>query len=205
MAEKVKPPGPPLLPPKPGRLWGYARVSTHDQNLDMQLNALKQAGCFFVFQDKGVSGAHASRPGLQEALEVIQPGEVLTVYKLDRLGRSVLNLSDLLCRLDQTGVHFRSLTEGIDTTTPGGKLVFHLFSAVAEFERSQIIERTKTGLAAARARGVQLGRPKLLSTEQVIEASTLITKNGMTIASVAQRFEVSVSTLIRALKSVEVL
>ena len=199
MPDFVKPPGTPIIAPRVGRLWGYARVSTREQNLDMQRDALKSAGCEFIFQDKGVSGAHASRPGLDEALDVIQPGEVLVVYKLDRLGRSVLNLSDLLTRLDHNGVHFWSLTENIDTTTPGGKLIFHVFAAVAEFQRDLIRENTVNGLAAARARGVRLGRPRLLSTEQVLEAHAKIFKNGLTRDAVAKAFNVSESTLIRAL------
>lgn len=119
----------------PGRKIGYARVSTTDQKLDMQLDALNGSGCEQIFTDHGVSGAKASRPGLDEALEVMQPGDAIVVYKLDRLGRSVQHLSDLLVRLRGEGIHFCSLSEGINTTTPGGKLVFHMFSSIAEFQR----------------------------------------------------------------------
>lgn len=186
-------------PAATGRLIGYARVSTQDQNLDMQRAALRQAGCQVLFEDKGMSGGLASRPGLDQVLDILQPGEVLVVYRLDRLGRSVSNLSDLLVRLNQGGVHFRSLTEQIDTTTPGGKLIFHVFAAVAEFQRDLIRENTVHGLACARGRGVTLGRPRLLTPEQAQEAAEAVLE-GEALPDVAKRLHVSLSTLLRALE-----
>lgn len=118
-----------------GRRIGYARVSTADQKLRMQLDALQSAGCDAIFKDHGISGGKASRPGLNRAIAALQPGDVLIVLKLDRLGRSVQHLSDLLVRFQSEGIHFCSLAEGINTTTPGGKLVYHLFAAFAEFQR----------------------------------------------------------------------
>src|SRR5947209_2225072 len=137
---------------------GYARISTGEQTLDLQLDALQAAGCGKVFTDTA-SGAKTERPGLTDALSHLRAGDVLVVWRLDRLGRSLRDLIDRLLDLDQRGVGFKSLTESIDTTTPGGKLIFHLFGALAEFERDLIRERTNAGLAAARARGRLGGRP----------------------------------------------
>ncbi|OSQ47218.1 invertase, partial [Thalassospira alkalitolerans] len=144
----------------PGRKIGYARVSTKDQKLRMQRDALEAAGCDATFEDHGVSGAKGSRPGLDAMLEGLSSGDSVVVFKLDRLGRSVLHLADLLVRFEHEGVHFVSLSEGINTTTPGGKLVFHIFSAMAEFQREIIIENTCAGIDAAKQRGVTLGRPR---------------------------------------------
>lgn len=140
-------------------LIGYARVSTIDQNLDLQIDALKQAGCDKIFQDEGVSGAKASRPGLEKLLKRLKQGDVLIVWKLDRLGRSLSHLIDLISHFEDRGVGFTSLSDGIDTTTPIGKLFFHISGAFGEYERNLISERTKAGMAAAKARGVRLGRP----------------------------------------------
>src|SRR5437868_10492177 len=137
---------------------GYARVSTGEQTLDLQLDALKGAGCERHCTDTA-SGATAERPGLRKALEQLRAGDTLVVWRLDRLGRSLRHLIDRLLDLDQRGIGFKSLTESIDTTTPGGKLIFHIFGALAEFERDLIRERTNAGLAAARARGRLGGRP----------------------------------------------
>lgn len=182
------------------RLIGYARVSTEDQKLDLQLDALARAGVDEVYHDHGVSGAKADRPGLDAALKALVEGDTLVVYKLDRLGRSVLHLADLISRLDEDGVQFCSLTEGIDTTTPGGKLVFHVFAAVAEFSRNLIRENTVAGIAAARERGVKIGRPRRMSDDDVRLALMLIQEGGMTYARASKHFGVSQSTILRELQ-----
>ncbi len=140
-------------------LIGYARVSTLDQHLDLQQDALRGVGCEHVFTDTA-SGAKTARPGLTAALEACRAGDILVVWKLDRLGRSLAHLVETVQTLAARGIGFRSLQEQLDTTTSGGKLIFHLFAALAEFERDLIRERTKAGLAAARARGRKGGRPK---------------------------------------------
>ncbi len=140
-------------------LIGYARVSTEEQNLNLQKDALKKAGCERIFEDKE-SGAKAERPGLSKALEALRPGDTLVVWKLDRLGRSLKHLVETVQALSEQGVGFKSLQESLDTTSSGGKLIFHIFAALAEFERDIIRERTQAGLSAARARGRQGGRPK---------------------------------------------
>src|SRR5918911_5738013 len=142
-----------------GHLLGYARVSTGDQNLDLQRDALTAAGCYRVFADTA-SGALTVRPELDRLLDQLRPGETLVVWKLDRLGRSLRHLVDTVTGLAERGIGFRSLQEAIDTTTPGGKLVFHVFAALAEFERDLIRERTSAGLAAARAPGRHGAAPR---------------------------------------------
>ena len=145
---------------------GYARVSTDDQNLSLQEDALKEAGCERIFKDK-ISGAKSERPGLQEALSFLRDGEdVLVVWRLDRLGRSLKDLIELINQLEERKIGFKSLQDPVDTTSPGGMLVFHIFGALAEFERNLIRERTKAGLEAARARGKKGGRRKALNEEQ---------------------------------------
>lgn len=186
-----------------GRKIGYARVSTQDQKLRMQLDALKAAECERIFKDHGVSGGKASRPGLDKALKTLKRGDALVVLKLDRLGRSVQHLSDLLVHFGNEGIHFRSVAEGIDTTTPGGKLVYHLFAAMAEFHRDIIRENTMLGLAAAKQRGAKLGRPRLLSIDDVLEGHRHVTQFGITIGEVAQRLEVSHATLARGFKHLD--
>ena len=147
-------------------LIGYARVSTDDQNLALQEDALNKAGCKKIFHDK-MSGAGAERPGLREALDYLRDGEdTLVVWRLDRLGRSLKNLIELMNILEERGIGFQSLQESINTTTSGGKLIFHIFGALAEFERNLIRERTNAGLAAARARGKKGGRQKALDKEK---------------------------------------
>jgi DNA invertase Pin-like site-specific DNA recombinase len=145
---------------------GYARVSTADQHLRMQEDALKQAGCKKIYHDTA-SGTKADRPGLGKALEQLREGDVLVVWKLDRLGRSLRNLIDIIQQLQDQNIGFQSLRESIDTTTTGGKLVFHIFSALAEFERDLIRDRTQAGLQAARARGKKGGRPAQLSSKEI--------------------------------------
>jgi DNA invertase Pin-like site-specific DNA recombinase len=146
-----------------GHLLGYARVSTTDQQPRLQVDALKRAGCYRVFTETA-SGTCADRPTLEQVLDQLRPGDTLVVWKLDRLGRSLRHLVDTITELAERGVGFRSLQEAIDTTTPGGKLVFHVFAALAEFERDLIRERTAAGLAAARARGRHGGRPSVMTT-----------------------------------------
>lgn len=165
----------------------------------MQLDALVGASCDQVFRDHGVSGGKAKRPGLDAAMASLRAGDVLVVYKLDRLGRSVQHLADLLTRLDQRGVHFCSLSEGINTATPGGRLVFHLFAAVAEFTRDLIRENTEVGLASARKRGVRIGRPPLLDHAAIIEVDRYMKREGKTLDQAARRFQVSKSTVVRGI------
>src|SRR3954467_9862222 len=147
-------------------LIGYARISTQDQNLDLQRDALKQAGCEQIYTDR-VSGTKAERKGLTEALSHLRSGDTLVVWGLDRLGRSLRHLIDTVTELQEREIGFKSLQESIDTTTSGGKLVFHIFGALAEFEREIIRERTNAGLTAARARGRNDGRPKKLTNKQI--------------------------------------
>ncbi|WP_029058392.1 recombinase family protein [Stappia stellulata] len=182
-----------------GRRVGYARVSTKDQRLSLQLDALNQAGCTPIFEDHGVSGAKGSRPGLDAMLDDVKAGDMVVVYKLDRLGRSVLHLSDLLVRFQEDGIHFMSLSEGINTATPGGKLVFHLFSAFAEFQRDIILENTLCGLEAAKKRGTRLGRRPILSPQAVVEAHRLIAA-GERRNDIADMLGVSRITLDRAIR-----
>lgn len=146
-------------------LIGYARVSTHDQNLDLQKDALANAGCEKVFIDVA-SGKSTDRSGLERAKELLREGDVFVVWRLDRLGRSLKHLIETLTEFEVRGVGFLSLSESIDTTTPGGRLIFHVFGALAEFERNLIRDRTQAGLAAARARGRNGGRPKSLNASQ---------------------------------------
>src|SRR3982750_2847449 len=151
---------------------GYARVSTDEQNLNLQRDALKKADCHRIFTDT-VSGTKAKRPGLEQALSHLRPGDTLVVWRLDRLGRSLRHLIDTVTDLQEEEIGFKSLTESIDTTTSGGKLVFHIFGALAEFEREIIRERTQAGLQAARARGRYGGPKHKLSEKQVAIARQL--------------------------------
>lgn len=179
---------------------GYARVSTDEQNLDLQRAALEAAGCERVFEDLGISGADFTRPGLAAALAALGPGDVLAVWKLDRLGRSLGQLITMIDRLGKAGAGFQSLSEAIDTTTAGGRLVFHVMGALAEFERSLIGERTKAGMQAAKRRGKAVGRPRKLTVHQLDHARALLTTGKETRAGVAELFGVDVATLRRALK-----
>lgn len=173
---------------------GYARVSTEDQNLDLQHDALTRAGCTRIYEDR-MSGAKAARPGLSLALEVARAGDQLVVWRLDRLGRSMSDLIGLIRSLQDRGVELRSLTEGIDTATINGKLIFHLFAALAEFERALIRERTQAGLAAARARGRKGGRPKLLDPEKRRHAVALYNDKQHSIAEICRLMGISKPTL----------
>jgi len=179
-------------------LLGYARVSTVDQHPDLQLDALGAAGCYRVFLDKA-SGALAARRELARALDQLRPGDTLVVWKLDRLGRSLRHLIDTVGELERRGVGFRSLRESIDTTTPTGKLVFHLFGALAEFERDLTHERTAAGLAAARARGRAGGRPPVMTPQKLAVARRMYASRQHTVAAIATTVGVSRASIYRHL------
>jgi DNA invertase Pin-like site-specific DNA recombinase len=179
-------------------LIGYARVSTEDQNLDLQLDALKMAGCYQVCTDR-MSGATKVRPGLEDAFKYLRPGDTLVVWKLDRLGRTVKGLVDLVEELQAKGIMFRSLTDGIDTSTPAGRFFFHVMSALAQMERELIRERTQAGLAAARARGRLGGRKKVMDESKLSMAKRLLDA-GESPSTVAKALGVGRATLYRAIK-----
>lgn len=178
---------------------GYARVSTDDQNLDLQDRALREAGVEQVFTDQ-VSGAIQSRPGLDAALAALRKGDTLVVWRLDRLGRSLPHLISVVADLGQRGVGFQSLNDGLDTTSAQGRFVFHMMGALAEFERALISERTRAGVQAAKARGVRLGRRPTLTAAQVQHAKSLIAA-GESPSAVAHTFRVGRSTLYRSLRA----
>jgi len=178
---------------------GYARVSTLDQDLSLQLDALAAAGCAKVFEDRA-SGARADRAGLQAALDYVRDGEVLVVWKLDRLGRSLPHLIETVAALERRGVGFRSLTEAIDTTTPGGRLIFHIFGALGQFERDLIGERTRAGLTAAAARGRKGGRKPVITDERLKRAREMVGK-GLTVREIAIRLKVGKTALCEALRT----
>ena len=177
---------------------GYARVSTADQDVALQLDALAAAGCAKVFEDRA-SGARADREGLRAALDYAREGDVLATWKFDRLGRSLPHLIETVTALEQRGVGFRSLTEAIDTTTPGGRLVFHLFAALGQFERDLIRERTRAGLAAAAARGRNGGRRPVITEGKLKRARQLIAK-GLTVREAATRLRVGKTALYEAMR-----
>ena len=179
-------------------LVGYARVSTQDQDLSLQLDALQAAGCDKVYTEKA-SGAQRDRPQLQAALEYMRGQDTLVVWKLDRLARSLKQLIETVEELGARSIGLRSLTESLDTTTSGGTLVFHLFAALAEFERAMIRERTRSGLQAARRRGRLGGRPPALTGQDLAEAKALLRDPDITVEQVAKRLGVAPSTLYRHL------
>ncbi len=179
-------------------LLGYARVSTTEQNPDLQVDELTAAGCWKVWTDHA-SGALDRRPQLDEVLEQLRPGDTLVVWRLDRLGRSLRHLIDVVTGLDERGVGFRSLRESIDTTTAGGRLVFHLFGALAQFEREIIRDRTVAGLTAARARGRVGGRPSKLSLEQRRQARKMYDERELTVEQIGRVLGVSRTSIYRAL------
>ena len=179
---------------------GYARVSTQDQTLNLQQDALEKADCKKVFTDVA-SGAKAERKGLEEALSYVREGDTLVVWRLDRLGRSLPHLIEEITKLNDRKVGFKSLTENIDTTTSGGKLVFHIFGALAEFERDIIRERTNAGLQAARARGRFGGRRKALTLKQVEMLHRLYTDKSNTINDICRTLNIGRSTLFRYIKA----
>lgn len=175
---------------------GYARVSTFDQNLDLQRDALLKAGCEKIFTETA-SGAKDDRVGLQAAMEFARAGDSIVVWKLDRLGRSLKHLIETVNQLNSRGIGFASLQESVDTATPGGKLVFHIFGALAEFERELIRERTNAGLQAARVRGRQGGRPSKLTAKQVKLARQLFADRSLSIKEICQTLSISRTTLYR--------
>lgn len=180
---------------------GYARISTEEQSLDLQRDALERAGCELVFEDCGISGTATKRPGLDAALARLGPGDVLVVWRLDRLGRSQRHLIETVHQLGERQVGFTSLTEAIDTTTTGGKLVFHIMGALAEFEHSVIRDRVTAGIAAAKKRGKHVGRPRKLTPEQIEHAREAIEEGLQTPAGMAALLGVDHSTLWRALRA----
>lgn len=191
----------PLQPVTPtGKLVGYARVSTRDQSLDMQKKALAAAGVEPDFMWEEVkSGVKAKRPKLELALTQARRGDTIVVYKLDRFGRSLLDLIEKVEDLTRRGIGFRSLTEGFDTTTPGGRLLFHVIGALAQFERDLVVERTRDGMAAARERGSQIGAVKKLTDEHELEAAAMLLAGGRPL-EVAKHFKVTRATLYNRLR-----
>src|SRR5512147_24180 len=181
-------------------LIGYARVSTTDQTLDLQKDALQKAGCGRIFTDTA-SGAKAERTGLDEALNYVRPGDTLVVWRLDRLGRSLKHLIETITGLNNRKIGFKSITENIDTTTSGGKLIFHIFGALAEFEMDIIRERTQAGLTAARARGRKGGRPKSLTPKIAQMAEALYKDKNNTIDEICRTLNISRATLYRYIKT----
>ncbi|MCO6181098.1 recombinase family protein [Ciceribacter sp. RN22] len=176
---------------------GYARVSTEEQKLDLQLQALEKAGCNRIYHDHGQSGCHFDRTGLDTALQSLAPGGTLVVWRLDRLGRSLSGLVQLIDHLGRREVNFQSVMENIDTRSPGGRLMFHLMASLAEFERAIISERTKAGLSAAKSRGAHLGRPRALTDQQVRDALWAIRHREASLTEEAKRLNVSQRTLQR--------
>lgn len=175
---------------------GYARVSTDDQNLDLQRDALQKAGCALIYEE-AVSGKSADRPELEQCRKALRAGDTLVVWRLDRLGRSLPDLVQIVAELEQRGIAFESLTEKIETSSAAGKLVFHVFAALAEFERNLIRERTHAGLAAARARGRKGGRKPALTPQQVREIKALLRDPSIPVASIADRYGVSRATIYK--------
>ena len=175
---------------------GYARVSTEDQHLDLQRDALKQAGCGVIYEE-AVSGKSAVRPELEQCRKALRSGDTLVVWRLDRLGRSLHDLVQIVADLERSGISFESVTERIETGSAAGKLVFHVFAALAEFERNLIRERTHAGLAAARARGRSGGRKPKLGEKQLREIKALLRDPAIQVADVARRYGVSRTTLYK--------
>jgi DNA invertase Pin-like site-specific DNA recombinase len=176
-------------------LIGYARVSSKDQNLDLQIEALRKATCKKIFEDK-LTGSRAERPGLTKTLEMLREGDTLVVWKLDRLGRSVKNLIDLVGELNKQGIQFRSLTDAIDTGTPSGRFFFHVMASLAQMERELSIERTQAGLEAARQLGRKGGRKRQMTDSKIQSAKKLLT-SGVPPRDVAKNLGVSLPTLYR--------
>lgn len=185
-----------------GRFIGYARVSTEDQNLDLQINSLKEIGCdeSYIFSDK-VSGAKSNRPGLELCIQTLEKGDTLVVWRLDRLGRSMTHLVGLVEELRQQGISFKSVCDGvIDTTTASGELIFNIFSSLAQFERRLIQERTMAGLTAARARGRLGGRKRIPSNDpKVIMAKLMHKDKSVKIGDICKNLHISRATLYRYL------
>lgn len=182
-------------------LIGYVRVSTNDQNTDLQRNALECADCELIFEDR-ISGKSGDRPGLNKALRTLKSGDTLVVWKLDRLGRSMRHLVMLIEDLRERGVSFRSLTDSIDTSTPMGRFFFHVMGALAEMERELIVERTRAGLTAARQKGRVGGRRRIMTTD-VTERARRMLAQGATLFQVSLVLDVSIKTLYRYIPAAE--
>lgn len=180
--------------------YGYARVSTQEQETHAQTDALAKAGVGFIFSEKRSGGTTAGRPELEKLLRMLKPGDTVVVYKLDRIARSLKDLLRIIERIEERGAQFRSLTESLDTSTPAGRMLFHMVGAFAEFERELIRERTRAGMAAAVRRGVKLGRHYALSSEDEAEALRLWYQGTMTKTAIAQMFGVHISSIKRAIK-----
>lgn len=180
-------------------IFGYARVSTRDQKTAAQHDALTAAGAEQIFTDT-ISGSIRDRPQLDRMLEMLRKGDVVVVTKFDRLARSIIDLISIVKVIEEKGANLSSLAESLDTRTPAGRLTFHLFACIAEFERARIVERTHEGIAAARRRGRKFGRPKLLSDEQARLALRMIDEENVTLRQVAEQFRISPGTLCTRLK-----
>lgn len=183
---------------------GYARVSTQDQDLSLQIDALKREGCSQIYEEK-VSGKSADRPELASCVKALRTGDTLVVWRMDRLGRSLRDLVEIVTSIDAKGINFTSLNEKIETGTASGKLMFHVFASMAEFERNLISERTRAGLAAARARGRVGGRKPALSGKDIEHAKLLLKNPKITVTEVAERFGVTRQTIYRQVGVVRVL
>jgi DNA invertase Pin-like site-specific DNA recombinase len=178
---------------------GYCRISTADQNLDLQIQALKEAGCEKIFEEVA-SGAKDDRPKLKEAIEYARKGDVIVVWKLDRLSRSLKHLIETVNDLEKREIGFKCITQNLDTTSPSGKLIFHVFGAISEFERSLIRERTAAGLKVARARGRLGGRPKVLDLEKITIAQSLYDDGKTTVEKICSTLGISRATFYRYVK-----
>ena len=178
---------------------GYARVSTEEQNLDLQVSALTAAGCERLFHDHGVSGATFRRPGLDDTLTQLSRDDTLVVWRLDRLGRSLMKLVELIDSLDKRGVRFQSLTEAIDTTSGSGMFIFHMMAALAQFERTLISERTRCGMKVAREKGRKVGRQAVMTPVQCAQA--LMLSDTLPISELAEKFKVHPRTIQRVLRN----
>ncbi|WP_299733101.1 recombinase family protein [uncultured Tateyamaria sp.] len=183
-----------------GRKIGYVRVSDADQSEALQVDALEAAGCDVIYGDLGISGARIKRRSLDTLLYDLEPGDVLVVWKLDRLGRSMLHLLQLLEDLRENGVDFIALTQGIDTTTAIGRMLYGHLAVFAEFEREQIRERTKAGMEAARARGVHIGRPRAISPDVAVILRERLDAGAATIEMLAEELQISPQTIVRAVR-----
>lgn len=179
---------------------GYARVSTDDQTIDLQRDALLAAGCQVIYEEK-ISGKNTDRTELNNCLKALRRGDTLVVWRLDRLGRSLKDLMDIVSNLEKAGINFISVTEHIETETAAGKLIFHLFGALSEFERNLIRERTKAGIAAARARGRKGGRKPILDQYKIKEIKALMADPSIKVTTIAKRYGISRATLYKYAKS----
>ncbi|MGU3399401.1 recombinase family protein [Brucellaceae bacterium D45D] len=180
---------------------GYARVSTDEQRLDLQIKALQRAGCDKIITDHGISGSTFDRQGLTDVLASLREGDIFVVWRLDRLGRSLVKLVEFMNELGKRGVEFQSLCENIDTSSSGGRLMFHMMAALAEFERSLISERTRAGMQAAKERGKHIGRPHRLNPKQRLEIRKAVLENGEPVKNVANKYKVSDRSIQRILVS----